>query len=554
MPLVTSTPMSAPTTLDRTLAAGARARLGSEQPYHRLRFASGEPRLVRAEAYANVGRTQAPNRRSLLVLVQLTDLQLADTASPGRFEFLEYLRGLPGVGAFSPGQRPQEALGVHAVEAMARSIRTCGGSPDTGAPLGLAICTGDNVDNAQLNELTWYLTLLAGGRLSPLSERRLYEGVQRGDWPNDLYWHPDGGHDRWRERWGFPDYPGLLPEAAEAFDSGGVGVPWLSCFGNHDGLAFGECLPTAAYRRLLAEARKPIALPVGLDPLGREEELFRYPERFGAGPSRTVTADAGRTIVSRRDFVAAHLRAGGEPAGHGYNERNLKDGTAYAAHDGIEGVRVILLDSTNLNGRSDGSFGPRQLAWLEERLIEVHRQHLSPKDSLTTTRNEDRLVILASHHGLASLTNDRESVDGPEDDQPRATADDMRRLLHRFPNVVLWLNGHRHRNEVEFRRPPGEGARGGFWEVSTAAMSDWPSQARLVELAANDDGTLSILCTMLDHAGEADPRDGEGLARLAAIHRELAANVPDRGLGSVAEGRREDRNVELVMPAPFPLR
>jgi metallophosphoesterase (TIGR03767 family) len=545
--------VSTPTTLERTIRAGSTARIGTELAYHRLTFGNGERRVVRTETSAEVGRSQRPKRRSLLVLVQLTDLQLADTASPGRFEFFEYLRGVPGTGAFIPAQRPQEALAVHVVEAMARSIRTFGGSPDTGARLGLAICTGDNVDNAQLNELTWYLRLLTGGSLLPTSEARLYEGVQRSDWPGELCWHPDGGSDRWRKRWAFPDHPGLLGEAATPFDATGLGVPWLSCFGNHDGLAFGESVPTAAYRKLLSGTDKPIALPAGFDPLGREEELFSHPERFLTGPIRTVTPDDGRTIISRSDFIAAHLRAAGLPAGHGYTERNLRDGTAYGAYDGIERVRVLLLDSTNLNGRSDGSLGYRQLAWLEERLVEVHSRHLSSVGSQATTANEDRLVILASHHGIASLTNDRGAVDGPEDDQPRATADEVRGLLHRFPNVVLWLNGHRHRNAVEFWRSPAADGGGGFWDVSTASMADWPSQARLVELAANEDGTLSILCTMLDHVGEADPRDSEGLERLAAIHRELAANVPGRGLGSVAEGRREDRNVELVLRSPFPL-
>ncbi|EQD59995.1 hypothetical protein B1B_07948, partial [mine drainage metagenome] len=61
--------------------------------------------------------------------------------------------------------------------------------------------------------------------------------------------------------------------------------------------------------------------------------------------------------MTRRDFVAAHLRAAGLPTGHGYSEENLENGTCYAAYDGIEGIRLILLDSTNLNGRSGGSFG-----------------------------------------------------------------------------------------------------------------------------------------------------------------------------------------------------
>ncbi|MDA8266106.1 MAG: TIGR03767 family metallophosphoesterase [Actinomycetota bacterium] len=543
--------MAAPTTLERTLAAAGVARVGTEQSYMRLGFSAGEARTVRGAPTPGGALVPRP-RRSLLLLVQLTDLQLADTASPGRFEFFEYLRGLPGTSAFIPAHRPQEALAFHAVDAMARAIRTCGGSPDTGAPIGLALCTGDNIDNAQLNELTWFLSLIAGGRVELAGTGGHYEGVQSAMWPSDLYWHPDGGADRYRDRWGFPDYPGLLDQATASFDAGGAGVPWLSCFGNHEGLAFGESVPTAEYRQILTGALKPTALGPGCDPLHREEELFAHPERFLTGPALPVTPDATRTIVTRRDFVAAHLRAAGLPTGHGYSEENLENGTCYAAYDGIEGIRLILLDSTNLNGRSGGSFGLRQLAWLEERLAEVHARHMSRSGSTTVTGNEDRLVVLASHHGLASLSNDRETVEGPEEDQPRATAVEVEALLHRFPNVVLWLNGHRHLNEIRFRRAPGTKERG-FWEVSTVSLADWPSQARLVELTANGDGSLSVLCTMLDHLGPADPREADGPGRIASIHRELAANAPGHGLSSSARGRLEDRNVELVMRAPFQL-
>lgn len=546
------------TTLERTVTAGEVARAGTELVYRRLAFGAGEPRLVR-EDLARRSPGSGTGRRSLLVLVQLTDLQLADVQSPARFEFFEALRGQPGVGAFVPAQRPQELLGLHALDAMASSIRAGGISPDTGAPLGLALCTGDNVDNAQLNELTWFLSLLSGGEVNPDSGGPVHEGVQAPGWPADLYWHPEAGADRFKERWGFLDYPGLLDEAARPFRAGGLGLPWLSCFGNHDGLPFGEVVPTAEYRRLVVGSKKPVRLPAGLDPRAREDELFANPERFLAGPWRAVTADPGREIVSRRDFVEAHLRAPGAPAGHGFDDRNVADGTAYGVFDEISGLRVILLDTTNLNGRSDGSIGARQLAWLEERLAEVHSRAPATKGAASAegavgeTGREDRLVILASHHGLASMTNDREDKDGPEPDQPRATADEVRALIHRFPNVVLWLNGHRHCNEVALRRSPAN-PEAGFWEVSTVALADWPSQARLVELVVNSDGTLSVLCTMMDHLAHPDPRlDDQGL-RLAGIHREVAANVPGAGLASSLSGRLEDRNVELVLRAPFSLR
>ncbi len=441
---------------------------------------------------------------------------------------------------------------MHAVDTMAATLRELTSSPDTGAPIGLAICTGDNIDNAQLNELTWFMSLLTGGALVPSADGSSYEGVQAASWGNDLYWHPDPGIDRYKREWGFPDWPGLLSRASAPFLAGGIGVPWLSCFGNHDGLALGESVPTAAYRRLLTGAEKPTSLPDGLDPLRQVSELFSHPERFLTGPARRVTPVADRRAVSRRDFVAAHLRAAGSPAGHGFSEDNLTAGTAYAAYDGIKGVRVLLLDTTNLDGASAGSIGARQLSWLEERLSEVHGRHLSGDGRVVTTGHDDRLVILSSHHGLSSLTNCRDLPGGPEDDRPRVAAREIRALVHRFPNVVLWINGHRHVNEVVLRTPPGSSA-GGFWEVSTAALADWPCQARLVELVVNGDGTLSILCTMLDHLADADPRRVEGTAQLAAIHRELAANVPGAGAGSALEGLPADRNVELVLPAPFPL-
>jgi hypothetical protein len=167
-----------------------------------------------------------------------------------------------------------------------------------------------------------------------------------------------------------------------------------------------------------------------------------------------------------------------------------------------------------------------------------------------TTGHADRLVVLASHHGLATLANLRQDPAGAEDDHPRAAAHEVRALLHRFDNVVLWLNGHRHLNEVVFWPSPYDPARG-IWEVSTAAMADWPCQARVVEVVVGADGTLSVLSTMVDHGAPPDPDSAVGLEQLAALHRELAANAPGAGLEAGLAGRAEDRNVELTMSMPF---
>ena len=89
--------------------------------------------------------------------------------------------------------------------------------------------------------------------------------------------------------------------------------------------------------------------------------------------------------------------------------------------DGPVPVRVILLDTTNLDGNYQGSIGERQFRWLEERLIEAHAQYFDNEGSVVRTITPDRLVVLASHHGLDTMVNERQSPAGPEQDHPRVT-------------------------------------------------------------------------------------------------------------------------------------
>jgi hypothetical protein len=252
--------------------------------------------------------------------------------------------------------------------------------------------------------------------------------------------------------------------------------------------------------------------------------------------------------------VDAHLRIPGRPAGHGFTAENRDRGTAYYVHDGFPGVRLVVLDTTNPGGFYEGSVGASQLAWLEHHLAEVHSRFFDRDGSLVETGATDRLVILFSHHGLETMTNPTSFPNPLEpdgDDLPRTLARDVEQLIHRFGNVVLWVNGHTHENRIR-PRPDPEGKTPGFWDVTTCAVMDWPSQARLVRLVDNDDGTMSIFCTMLDHDAPPDPTGAGGLWRLASIHRELAANHPYRGVSSEVAGEPTDRNVELVLPVTVP--
>jgi len=551
----------------------------------------------------------APTRReSLLHFTYFTDLHILDPESPGRYEFVERLHGLEALHLLLPAYRPQEFLQLHAVDAMIGAINSIADSPVTGAPVQFLLSTGDQTDNAQLNELQQVIRLIEGGTVvlgEPVMEAEAphgltYEGVASDGWGDPNYWHPSDYADDYKLRFGFPTYSGLLEEACRPFQAQGIKLPWLTCHGNHDGLVLGTARSNPAYERIVTGSEKARSLPPGFDPVQHVDLFISHPEAFLAGPTTPVRADSTRRSYSLHEFVQAFARAGRVPHpegarcphGHGLTSETPKQaqrappgypsqGTAYYVDDRYPRVRIIVLDTVNMSGHYQGSIGAAQFVWLECRLAEVHSRYWDARGSLVESGNEDRLVVVCSHHGLTTLINDLAVPDERHEvatDLPRVLGPEIESLLHRFPNVILWVNGHTHRNAVRPRPDPrgrhpsrpGTTPRGypvwhpqghpslrrdtrGFWEVTTSSLIDWPCQARTVEIVSNGNGTLSVFCTMVDHAAPPDPRSADGLLRLASIHRELAANDPHAGIASGRQGELSDRNVELVMAAPFPL-
>ena len=545
-----------PLTTHRRLGRGATLRSGLSAPYRAVEIGAGEAHLIR-DGFGPAGLSGAESARgpgrALLCLVHITDLQLADVQSPTRFEFLNARFADPRYAEIIPVQRPQEALTVHAVDATIRTLGAVLG-PATGLPLQLAVTTGDAIDNAQWNEMQAFLALFDGGQVFPDSGGPDYEGVQSPDWPDDVFWRPDGsgpaGPDFFRREFGFPHHPGLLRRALREFSATGLSVPWLSCFGNHEALNQGVGTRTPGLAAALTAGKKPTGLPEDFDHDGALDLFAERPEAFMAGPYRYVTPDPFRRPISRRDFVDAHLRAGSRPFGHGFTERNRLDGTAYYVYD-TPVARFIALDTNCLAGGVSGCLDRKQARWLETRLAEVHSAYRGPDGSDVRTGHDDRLVILLSHHGTGTLDNTRGLHAGPGG-EPALGAAGLLALLHRFPNVALWLNGHTHTNTIRPRRDPADPARG-FWEVTTCAVVDWPCQTRVVELLDHGE-YLSIVTTMVDHDTPVAPvsLSLETADDLAALHRELAANVPWDT--TAMAGTSGDRNVELRVIPPFPLK
>jgi metallophosphoesterase (TIGR03767 family) len=487
------------------------------------------------------------------VFAHATDLQLVDVQSPARFEFCNRYWDDQRFHRLVPMHRPQEALVARAAQALVRTLNALESAPRSGADIELVITTGDAVDNAQWNELRMFLDLFEGGVVRPGSGGPHYEGVQSLRWGDEGYWRPDGRQDLYQQRYGFPHLPGLLDRAMAQFRSSGLRLPWLACFGNHEVLVQGLGKQTRRLQQHLVGASKPIGSLADLNLDVLENIFIEAPETFLAGEQYEVTADPERHALSRDEFVDAHFSTSSRPYGHGFTAANRRAGTAYYVHDlGI--VRLICLDTTCVAGGSDGCLDEDQARWLRERLEEVHSKRFTADGSEVSTGQSDRVVIVFSHHGLDTMTDACRVRSGSADTR-RLGRTELRELMHGYPNVVAWVNGHAHRNVVTPRFDPLR-RTGGFWEITSSALMDWPCQTRLVELLDNCDGTLSLVCTMVDHDGVIRPAaDGARTSRwLAGLHRELAGNEPWRGFATSARGGAADRNVDLRIPAPFPLR
>jgi metallophosphoesterase (TIGR03767 family) len=239
----------ADTTLESTLLPGAPGR-GGYVPVQRL---AGEAHIVRTDLGVAAGAAREDRRRPLLALAHLTDMHLVDAQSPMRMEVLDRYGAGHGLSARSD-YRAHEMLAAHVADAMVRAVGERRVGPVTGAPLAFTLQTGDNSDNGQHNEVRWNIDLLDGGEIRPDSgDPDRWEGVAAaGDgWWDPAYWHPDGppaeeAPDLFRQAHGFPLVPGLLDAVRAPFVSGGLGLPWYSAYGNHDGLVGGSRPITAA--------------------------------------------------------------------------------------------------------------------------------------------------------------------------------------------------------------------------------------------------------------------------------------------------------------------
>ncbi|MEZ5204838.1 MAG: TIGR03767 family metallophosphoesterase [Acidimicrobiales bacterium] len=512
--------------------------------YQRTGEGQGEPTLLRSDLQVPAeGRED--RRRSLAAFVHFTD-SLLDAQSPG------------SVGSIRSVRPSSQRSGPRTCSTTRCRPRWSSGSTGWLGPVGgrafdAVVCTGDNVDNQQRNELRWFIDILDGGRIVPDSGQiGAYQGVRTPS-TGALATGPIPASSTLQGPPRLPRRRRVARLRPRTVRVAGPRRPVVLRLREPRLQRAGQARRSGALDEVFAGDRKMVGLPAGQSGLGFVLRVMgdspsvladlRRPDR------RTVVADDGRRTRQSTTGSAPHLHS--PPVGTATRRPTCRLAQLYHEFELAPGVVGISLDTTNHAGGPNGaggSIGEEQARWLERRLAAHHRRFLAPDGTEVRSAGDDRLVIVFSHHTAATM--DATDADPARPAERRLLGDEVVSILLRYPNVVAWVNGHTHTNEVTPRRHP-QGLASGFWEISTASHVDWPQQARVLELIDNDDGTLSIFGTMIEHLGPAAvDLDASDHVALSALARELGLNDAQAG-PAAKQGSPLDRNVELVLPAPF---
>jgi 3',5'-cyclic AMP phosphodiesterase CpdA len=379
---------------------------------------------------------------------------------------------------FSATFRPQEALTLQVLTAAVRALDAA--HPDA------VVDNGDLIDNAQANEMAAAKRALDGGIVRPDSGAPGYDGVQRASDPDPAYYRPDVDP---------PRHPGLLARAQRAFRSPGLRAPWYPVVGNHDVLVAGELARTARTNAVAVGDRvltKPDpSLRVGRTERDLNAQTIDRLLRSGLpGTTAPVAPDPGRRELTPGQAIA-----------------QLKPGTGsrldYTFDLGPR-VRAIVLDTVQRSKGAHGAITAREVAFLRDEL----------------RRAGDRWVLVFSHQPLAGF----------------AEGAPLLSLLDADPRVLAAIAGDTHHNTITARRT----GAGGYWQITTSALADFPQQARMLRVRETAGGGAVLETWMLDTAP--DP--------LADTARALAYLDAQGGRPDHDAGGRLDRNVRLYRAAP----
>jgi 3',5'-cyclic AMP phosphodiesterase CpdA len=345
-------------------------------------------------------------------------------------------------------------------------------------PIDFVLLGGDSSDSAQLNEMSWVIGVLSATGVIACDSGKTNDPV-----------------------------PGPDNDPKDPFVPEGLDIPWKFCLGNHDTEIMGISVIT----------------PLGVEnSMGNNAVAGTQDWSKPGGPVVVgeVPADENRRLLYRHEMLEL-VAADGD--GHGL--KNRPTSKASYTFDVGENLRFIVYDTALEEGGADGI---------------VRREDLEAflKPALNKAKSEGKLVVLASHHGLGSLSDG--GFGNQSSKESAVLPDEVKEFFLSYGNIVMSITGHTHDHVVKWVGNNDDG----FWEVQTCALVAFPSQMRLVEIANEDNGYLSIQLICVDFATDNDVVAEQG--------RRLSILDYTSGWGGGDAGTPTDRNVKLYVPLPSP--
>ncbi|RII30227.1 MAG: TIGR03768 family metallophosphoesterase [Geobacter sp.] len=434
----------------------------------------------------------APNAAHLLSFFAITDIHIADKESPAQPLYVGWMAPFGPTGN-SSAYSPVLLASTHVLDAAIQTINAM----HKKSPFDFGISLGDAINNNQYNELRWYIDVIDGKVITPSSGAHV--GVDAIDYQK--------------------------PFQAAGLDKS---IPWYQVIGNHDQFWMGssyedeKTLAARTSNTILnmdvgsatsgAVDRSGYYMGVidGSDPLGAV--ILSGPEGYFSAPP-TVVADPDRRSLSTltaagENWMKEFFNTTSTPVGHGFNLVDPAMGGGFACYSfvpkpGIP-VKVIVLDDTvKGSGQPNyaaGCLDQPRLDWLQK--------------ELQAGQDNDQLMIVAAHipfNTYKNLVTDPSQVASSPPfmnlfipaPYPGATSmvsdSSLLAILQNYPNLIMWISGHRHMNTVTPQIHPTDPTRS-FWEVETSSLRDFPQQFRTFNLYRNSDNTISIVITNVDPA------------------------------------------------------
>jgi metallophosphoesterase (TIGR03768 family) len=488
----------------------------SEYGYGAWKFGEGvyyEKRLdLMPDSYAAASVTTTAR---LLNFFAMTDTHITDKESPAQAVYYGYKWGM--ISGYSPAM-------LYTTQFLDAAIQTANALHKE-KPFDFGIFLGDGINSGQYNELRWYIDVLDGKTLKPDS----------------------GAMD--------DPVPGPHNDYQDEFKAAGLdrSIRWYQVLGNHDHFWMGLFPPDDNIKSTLTGNTILNIGNVFTDKLRIKSRGFymgavdgRTPdgEVTGAGPVKdfpygppTTPADPDRRFLSRTEWIGEFFNTSSGPAGHGFSQSDVTTGFACYTFEPRSDVpiRVIVLDDTQVDentpdGSSNGhgSLDQERYDWLVK--------------ELDKGQAEGKLMIIAAHipvgvkldsYGLGSLL---------AWDKNAAVSDtDLIARLHTYPNLLMWISGHRHQNTVTaLKSPDASHPELGFWEIETASLREFPQQFRTFEIVRNSDNTISIFATDVDPAVREGSLAAKSRSYAIAAHQIFNLTADPLPSGSY--------NAELVKP------